>query len=78
MHEIFVNGHNISQLICYSTTYAQYSDFLDRAQLLTQKLLKQDYVSPSHRYKNSTVVIIIWLTITKSTSQMTEDVFLFT
>ena len=46
MHEIFDNGHNISQLICYSRAYAQYSDFLDRAQLLTQKLLKQDYVAP--------------------------------
>jgi hypothetical protein len=32
-------GVYISQLICYSRACAQYSDFLDRAQLLTQKLL---------------------------------------
>ena len=30
----------------YSRACAQYSDFLDRAQLLTQKLLKQGYVAP--------------------------------
>jgi hypothetical protein len=33
--------------------YAQYSDFLDRAQLLRQKLLKQDYValkSSQHKF----------------------------
>ena len=32
---------DISQLVRYSRACAQYSDFLDRAQLLTQKLLKQ-------------------------------------
>jgi hypothetical protein len=32
-------GIYISQLICYSRVCAQYSDFLDRAQLLTQWLL---------------------------------------
>ena len=41
---------NISASLAYSTRYsrncAQYSDFLSRAQLLTQKLLKQGYVSP--------------------------------
>ena len=36
----------ISQRIRYSRACAQYSDFLDRAQLLTQKLLKQGYVAP--------------------------------
>jgi len=36
----------ISQPIRYSKTCAQYSDFLGRAQLLTQKLLKQGYVAP--------------------------------
>ena len=35
---------------CYSRACAQYSDFLDRAQLLTQKLAK-GYVSP--RLKSS-------------------------
>jgi hypothetical protein len=36
----------ISELTRYSRTFAQYHDFLDRAQLLTQKLLKQSYVAP--------------------------------
>ncbi len=40
-------GVYILQLIRYSSACAQYSDFLDRAQLLTQKLLKQGYVAPS-------------------------------
>ena len=35
-----VYGVYISQLVHYSRACAQYSDFLDRAQLLTQKLLK--------------------------------------
>ena len=30
----------------YSRACDQYSDFLERAQLLTQKLLKQGYVAP--------------------------------
>jgi hypothetical protein len=46
-----VYGGYISQLINYSRAYVQYSDFLDRAQLLTQKLLKQGYVAP--RLKSS-------------------------
>jgi len=40
-----VYGVYISQLIRYSRAYAQYIDFLDRAQLLTQKLLKQGYIT---------------------------------
>ena len=36
----------ILHFIRYSRACAQYSDFLDRAQLLTQKLLKQGYVAP--------------------------------
>ena len=39
-------GVYISQLLRYSWACVQYSDFLDRAQLLTQKLLKQVYVVP--------------------------------
>ena len=39
-------GVYISQLIRYSSVSTKYSDFLDRAQLLTQKLLKQGYVAP--------------------------------
>ena len=38
-------GVYISQRIRYSRACAPYSDFLDRAQLLTQKLLKQGYVA---------------------------------
>ena len=40
-------GVYISQLIRYSRACVQYNDFLDRAQLLTQKLLKQGYIAPS-------------------------------
>ena len=38
-----VYGVYITQLIRYSRVCALYNDFLDRAQLLTQKLHKQDY-----------------------------------
>ena len=40
-----VNGVYISQLIRYSRATAQYNTFMDRAQLLTQMLLKQGYVA---------------------------------
>jgi hypothetical protein len=40
-------GVYISHLIRYSRVCTKYSDFLDRAQLLTQKLLKQGYVAPA-------------------------------
>jgi hypothetical protein len=40
-----VNGVYISQLIRYSRAIAQYNTFMDRAQLLTQMLLKQGYVA---------------------------------
>jgi hypothetical protein len=52
---------NISQLLRYSRACAKYNDFLDRAQLLTMKLLKQGYFAArlQHRYKISTVVITI-------------------
>jgi hypothetical protein len=46
-----VYGVNITQLVHYSRACVQYSDFLDRSQLLTQKLLKQGYVTP--RLKSS-------------------------
>ena len=61
------HGLYISQLIRYSKACAQYRIFMDRAQVLTQKLLKQDrlLIDRSHRYKHSTVVITIWLTVTK-------------
>ena len=44
-------GVYISQLVRYSRACAQYSDFIDRVQLLTQKLLKQGYIA--HRLKSS-------------------------
>ena len=60
-------GVYISQLMRYSGACSQYSDFLDRYQLLTQKLLKQDYVAPTLKssLKTSTVVITIKLIVTK-------------
>jgi hypothetical protein len=39
-------GVYISQLIRYSRDCAQYSGFLNRAQLLMKKLLKQGYIDP--------------------------------
>ena len=61
-----VYGDYISQLIRYSRVCTKYSDFLDRAQLLTQKLLKQGYVAPrlmsSLQIFYSTIVITIELT----------------
>ena len=44
-------GVYISQRIRYSRACAQYSDFMDRVQLLTQNLLKPGYVAP--RLKSS-------------------------
>ena len=44
-----VYGVYASQLIryVYSTVCGNYHDFLDRAGLLTQKLLNRDYVAPT-------------------------------
>ena len=42
-------GVYISELIRYSRACAQYIDFLDRAQLLTQKPFKQGFVAPMFR-----------------------------
>ena len=42
-----VYGVYVSQRICYSRACTHYSDFLDRAQLLTQQLIKQGYVAPT-------------------------------
>jgi hypothetical protein len=44
-------GVYISQRIRYSRACAQYRDFLDRVQLLTQNLLKPGYIAP--RLKSS-------------------------
>ena len=49
-------GVYISQLLI------QHSEYLERAQLLTQKLQKS-YFAHSHRYKN-TIVITSWLIVT--------------
>ena len=58
---------NMPQLIRYDMGCAQYSDFLYKAQLLTQNLLKQGYVAHmlmSSIY-NSTIVITNQLAVTK-------------
>jgi hypothetical protein len=39
-------GVYISKLVCYFMDCAHYSDFLDRYELLTQRLFKQGYVAP--------------------------------
>jgi len=43
-------GVYISQPVCYSRACAQYINFLDRVQLLAQKLLKQGYVAPKLKH----------------------------
>ena len=74
-------GDYISQLVRYSIDCAQYSDFLDRAQLLTQKLLKQGHVAP--RLKSSLQKFhgrhhnLVGL-YEMSISQMAMDLLLFT
>jgi hypothetical protein len=44
-------GVYISQLMRYSWACAQYIDFLDRYQLLTQKLLKQKFYRRHHNHR---------------------------
>ena len=71
----------ISQLMGYSWVSAQYSDFLDRYQLLTKKLRKQDYVAP--RLKSSLQQLYcrhqnLVDRYEISISQMTMDHLLFT
>jgi len=68
----------MSQLVRYSIAWVQNSDFLDRAQLLTQKLLNYSNKSTvlpgwSHWYKNSRVV-----SYELSISQVAMDLFPFT
>lgn len=41
-----IPAYGVAQPIRYSRVHAQYSDFLVRAELLIQKLIKQGYVSP--------------------------------
>ena len=60
-------GVYISQLMRYSWACAQYIDFLDRYQLLTQKLLKQKFYCRHHNHRYEI-----------SISQMTIDHLLFT
>jgi hypothetical protein len=62
-------GVCISHLVHYFKACVQYSDFLDTARLLIQKLLKQGYVAPrlNHRYTNFAVGFTISLTIAKYT-----------
>ena len=74
-------GVYISQLIRYSSACAQCSNFLDRAQLLTQELFKQGCIAPRlksllhkfygrHHYLVARYEIFI--------PQMTMDLLLFT
>jgi len=74
-------GDHISQLIRYSRACAPYSDFLDIAQLLTQKILKQGYVPPKLRSPLQTfysrhhhLVNIYEIAL----PQITQDLFLLT
>jgi hypothetical protein len=62
MEFTFYNSYVILELV-------PSTDFLDRPQLLAPKLLKQAtlFLCWSHRYKNTTVFITIWLTVTKYT-----------
>jgi len=54
-------GVYISKLIRYSRTCAQHSNYLDRAKLQRQRVLKHDYTAPRLKWslQISTVVIII-------------------
>jgi len=61
-------GIYISQLVRYSIDCAQYSDFLDRSQLLMQKLLKQVYDRHHNLVDRNEISI----------SQMAMDLLLFT
>ena len=60
-------GFYISQLICYSRACAWYSDFLTELSCWRTKYPSKTtlLLGKSHRYKNYTVVIIIWLTATQ-------------
>ena len=74
-------GVYISQLIRYFTVCAEYSDILERAQLLTQKLFKQCYVAP--RLKSSLQKLYgrhhdLVNCYGMSISQMTMDLLFFT
>ena len=76
-----VYGVYISQLLHYCRACPQYSDFINRAQLLTQKLLKQGYVAPKLKFslqklygRHHNLVESDEISI----SQMTMDLLLFT
>jgi hypothetical protein len=64
---------NILTLI-YPRACTQYSDFLERAQLLTQKLLKQGYVVL--RLKSSCKNSTIWLTFTDDGLQVMAKAYI--
>ena len=72
-------GVCISHLVHYFKACVQYSDFLDTARLLIQKLLKQGYVAPrlNHRYTNFAVGFTISLTIAKYTYFKWQLIFHF-
>ena len=74
-------GVYISQLVRYYRVFAKYSDFLNIAQLLTEELLKQDYVtlrlkSSLEKFYDRHHDLVDRYEI--SISQMTMNRFLFT
>ena len=74
-------GDYISQLIRYSRACSQYSDFQDRAQLLTQKLLIQGYVAARLKSSLQRIYSRHHNFVDRyeiSISQMTMDLSLFT
>ena len=70
-------GVYISQRIRYSRACGQYKDFLDRAQLLTQKLFKQGLVAPRLKtslqnfFWSSSQTLLTILILTLSTKVIT-------
>jgi hypothetical protein len=74
-------GVYISQFIRYSSVCAQYSDCLARAQLVTQRLLKQGYVAPRLKLSQQKLYGRHHNLVDRyeiSISQMTMDLLLFT
>jgi hypothetical protein len=75
-------GDYISQLIHYHSACPPYSDFLDRAQLLIQKVLKQGYAAPKLKSSLQKITIITIHEMVDryeiSISQMTKDILHFT
>ena len=77
----FICSSNNSASSVYSRACVQYSDFLDRSQLLSQNILKQGYIAPMLKLSPQKVYsrhhdLVVRYEI--SLSQMTIDLFHFT